>query len=306
MEKFLIKQAHPEVSVVMSVFNGETYLREAIDSVLTQTFKDFEFIIINDGSTDGTLKIIQSYTDPRIQLISRENKGLVASLNEGIKQARGRYIARQDADDISLPHKLAQQVQTIETNQAVLVSTAFSMFSTDPGAVLDCQCLINNDVVLKREFYAQNPFGHGATMFSREAAVRVGMYEDVGPVEDYDLWAKLMHEGKFSYAEEVCYLWRINPQGISQTETEHQQHCARAVRTNRLTSEPPDLQLSDVESVIEQIRALGEGLRQSCLRRVIHDQKVLTKRALKKLHYIQFLRDLRILFMLKRSAGVIA
>lgn len=95
---------NPTISVVISVYNGEKYLSEAIESVLNQTYKDFEFIIINDGSTDNSLEIIKKYQnqDERIVLISRENKGLVSSLNEGIEKAKGKYIARMDADDICL------------------------------------------------------------------------------------------------------------------------------------------------------------------------------------------------------------
>ena len=103
MAKDIVKKfnKNPAISVVMSVYNGEKYLRDSIDSILGQTFKDFEFIIIDDGSTDSTLKIIKDYRDPRIVLISRKNKGLAESLNEGIKKAKGTYIVRQDADDIS-------------------------------------------------------------------------------------------------------------------------------------------------------------------------------------------------------------
>ena len=95
---------NPLVSVVMSVYNSEKYLKEAIESILNQTYTNFEFIIVNDGSTDSSLDIIQEYMkkDERIVLISRDNKGLPYSLNEGIEKAKGKYIARMDADDISL------------------------------------------------------------------------------------------------------------------------------------------------------------------------------------------------------------
>jgi glycosyltransferase involved in cell wall biosynthesis len=107
----------PLVSVVMSVFNGEKYLHEAINSILQQTFTDFEFIIVDDGSTDSTCRIIQSYDDPRIILISRANKGLVASLNEAILSAKGIYIARQDADDVSHLARLQAEVFFLRNNR---------------------------------------------------------------------------------------------------------------------------------------------------------------------------------------------
>ena len=93
----------------MSVYNGEKYLREAIDSILNQTFKDFEFIIVNDGSTDNSLKIIKSYNDPRITIINQKNTGLAKALNEGIKIAKGKFIARMDADDISEPERFKKE-----------------------------------------------------------------------------------------------------------------------------------------------------------------------------------------------------
>ncbi|HIP11775.1 MAG TPA: glycosyltransferase family 2 protein, partial [Arcobacter sp.] len=103
---------NPMVSVLLSVYNGEKYLDEAIESILNQTYQDFEFIIINDGSTDKSLEIIEKYKkeDNRIVVISRENKGLIYSLNEGISQAKGKYIARMDADDISLATRFEEQV----------------------------------------------------------------------------------------------------------------------------------------------------------------------------------------------------
>ena len=120
----------PKVSVVMSVCNSEPFIRDAINSILGQTFQDFEFIIINDGSTDGSLQIIQSYGDSRIRITSQENLGLTKSLNKGIGIARGEYIARQDADDISEPSRLEKQVAVLEQNsRAVLVSSNIRYFS---------------------------------------------------------------------------------------------------------------------------------------------------------------------------------
>lgn len=113
----------PAISVVMPAYNAEKYLREAIDSILAQTFTDFEFIIINDGSTDSTKGIIQSYDDPRIVYLENEkNSGICVTLNKGLDAARGRYIARMDADDISLPHRLSTQYTWMESHPDIAVS----------------------------------------------------------------------------------------------------------------------------------------------------------------------------------------
>jgi len=110
-----------KVSIVMSVYNAQKYLDEAIESILNQTYSNFEFIIINDGSTDKSLEIIENYAkkDSRIIVINRENKGLIYSLNEGIRKANGKYIARMDADDISLPQRLEKQVEFMEKNKNI-------------------------------------------------------------------------------------------------------------------------------------------------------------------------------------------
>ena len=103
----------PKISVVMSVYNGEKYLTEAVESILKQSFFDFEFIIINDGSSDKTQEILQRFQkeDKRIRVVSRANKGLIYSLNEGVKMAQGEYIARMDADDVSRPERLQKQLK---------------------------------------------------------------------------------------------------------------------------------------------------------------------------------------------------
>jgi len=110
----------PKVTVLMPVYNGEKYLNEAIDSILGQTFKDFKFLIINDGSTDGTADILKSYKDSRIKVTNNEkNIGLTKSLNKGLKMAKSEYIARMDADDISLPTRLQKQVEFMDSHPKV-------------------------------------------------------------------------------------------------------------------------------------------------------------------------------------------
>ncbi len=106
----------PKISVVMSVYNGGEFLREAIDSILDQTYTQFEFIIVDDGSTDNSINVIESYKDPRIVLIRQVNKGLVVALNVGLRKAQGKYIARMDADDISIKNRLEIQLRFMESN----------------------------------------------------------------------------------------------------------------------------------------------------------------------------------------------
>ncbi len=116
---------HPKVTVLLPVYNGARFLRQAIDSVLSQTWKDFELLVVNDGSTDGTAAILESYSDPRIRILSNvQNIGLTLSLNKGLQSARGEYIARIDADDIALPIRLEKQVSYLDQHPEVgLVAT---------------------------------------------------------------------------------------------------------------------------------------------------------------------------------------
>lgn len=290
----------PLVSVVMSAYNAERYIKEAIDSILNQTFTDFEFIIINDGSTDGTLKIIKSYKDPRIVLISRANKGLVASLNEGIKKARGKYIARMDADDISLPERFTKQVDVLEKENAVLVSSAFGMFVDDPAALADKQCLINNNAILKRELLFRNPFAHGATMYRRDTIIKIGLYSNIKYTEDVDLWMRLAEEGSFSYISEVCYLWRINPDGITQTRSDAQRKNLRLLTKKYQNSQKTYIYIDDIDAIMDEIGRLPSDLRKVCLARVLDDQKYLVGLALGKMKIIRAIKEINIYRVLKR------
>lgn len=232
--------AQPRVSVVMSVYNGQEYVAEAIESILNQTFKDFEFIIINDGSTDDTLTLISGYHDTRIKLISRRNKGLVASLNEGIEVATGRYIARQDADDISLPGRLRDQVKAFEDHpQLVLCGTGFQDidFHGVKGSITE---LSLSPSLLKLEVYTRSPFCHGSIMAKKESIQKVGGYSDrVGPVEDYDLWIRLKDEGDFMNLKSIRYLYRIQPNSISHQQAKTQHTNTKKLQDKLWTAQPP-------------------------------------------------------------------
>ena len=207
----------PLVSVVMSVYNGEKYLREAIDSILNQTFKDFEFIIINDGSTDDTLKIIKSYKDPRIMLTSRENKGLVASLNEGIERARGKYIARMDADDISVSERLQLQVEYLESNPCVgLVGSQVALVGGNGKIInpLISRPVDNKDIRLLLGY--GTVITHVAVLFKKELIGKVGGYDEKYYLaEDHDLWCRMAEVTKVHSLPRVLVYIRTLVEGVS-------------------------------------------------------------------------------------------
>lgn len=227
----------PEISVIMPVYNGEKYLNDAIKSILNQTFNDFEFIIINDGSTDKTLEIIQSFADPRIKLINQENKGIIHSLNKGISESRGKYIARMDADDISLPERLEKQYKFLENNPeyGIIGSTYFTM--NQDGAISGVQPVLLHNEDLKKELIFQTVFGHGTVMMRKNIINALGGYsnsKNALHVEDYELWVRFAQKTKMANLSDTLYIWRANPEGVSRSKEIIQRKNAENVRLQQL------------------------------------------------------------------------
>lgn len=203
----------PKISVLMSVYNGSQYLHESVKSVLNQTSNNFEFIIIDDGSTDRSWEILKEFSrqDSRIVLIkNEENVGLTKSLNKGLQVAQGEYIARQDADDISLPTRFAQQVTYLdESKEAVLVSANYSYIDAQ-GSFINSLNLSDDPDVTGWYLLFYNRIGaHGLAMFRREAAIALGGYlESYRYSQDYEFWQRLRTLGKLKILPEILQLYR--------------------------------------------------------------------------------------------------
>ncbi len=188
----------PKISVAMSVYNDSKYLEDAIKSILNQTYTDFEFIICNDASTDGSLDIIKKYKDidKRIVLLENEsNLGLSASLNRCIEYSSGEYIARMDADDISINNRFQQQVYYLETNPEVAFVCG-DIYLIDEDGVWGNR--INNLPLSKHNVYVYQPIPHPTVMMRKSVLDDVGGYT-VAPYtrrgQDFDLWCKMYHKG---------------------------------------------------------------------------------------------------------------
>lgn len=228
MEK-IIKHTKPVISVIMSVYNGGHHLSRSIESILNQSYNNFEFIIINDGSTDNSLKVIRSYKDQRIRLVSRENKGLVYSLNEAVSVAKGSFIARQDADDISYPERFMIQVKELESNSEVDLIGGSIRIINEADKTLGIHYAITNINALKEEICFRGPFAHG-TAFGRASVFKSNKYlQNMWPAEDYDLWERLSRKYVISNVEDIIYGYRENQKGISASNSSRQEQMKKII-----------------------------------------------------------------------------
>ncbi len=222
----------PRISVVMSVYNGAAHLEEAIKSILEQTYANFEFIIVNDGSTDASGEILQKIDDCRIRVITNpSNLGLTKSLNIGSNAARGEYIARMDADDLSLPHRLERQLEFLEKNpDYALVGSSYYQID-EHGRIRSLIEVLTGDADLRAGLRQQNWFGHGSVMLRREALRQAGGYdEEFAYAQDYDLWLRLSEQFKLANLAEPLYCWRATASCLSHRQSREQEHFAGLAR----------------------------------------------------------------------------
>lgn len=192
----------PEITVLMPVRNGEKYIKNAIDSVLNQTLTDFEFLIIDDGSTDRTVKIIQDYTDERIHLVKRKHQ-FIQNLNEGLQLASGAYIARMDADDIMHTERLRIQLKRMKKNPDITVCGTWAKIFSDKGNERKISHLgygIIHEPVL--ELLKYNMLLHPSVMIKKEFLLNHHIkYQNYPCVEDYKLWFDIAKAGGILFVE---------------------------------------------------------------------------------------------------------
>ena len=212
----------PKVSVLMAVYNGEKYLPEAINSILGQTFTDFEFLIVDDGSRDRTPEIIRSYQDPRIRPISNPgNVGLTHSLNQGLDLARGEYLARMDSDDISLPERLAKQVTHMDVNSEIAVCGTWAKDIDAQGRVTG----VRETPVgrhLEREYWRPSPIIHPSAMIRRAHLNGLHYDEQIRYAQDFDLWLRMKPIHKLANLPEHLLLYRVHGKSITVSQRDDQ------------------------------------------------------------------------------------
>ncbi|OMQ09871.1 glycosyltransferase [[Flexibacter] sp. ATCC 35103] len=231
----------PKITVLMPVYNCELYVKEAVDSILNQTFSDFEFIIIDDASTDSTVSIIKSYNDPRIQLIEKpQNSGYTNSLNNGLSIAKGEYIARMDGDDISLPERFAKQVAFLDANPGIILcGTLYQIIGKNK---ISDHPLSHEEIKVK--LISGCYIAHPTVMIRKTVLEQNKVEYDVKkePAEDYDLWSRLAFLGELANIGEVLLYYREHLLQTSNLRREKQEKVAQGIKIMMLQKVVPDLE----------------------------------------------------------------
>lgn len=223
------------VSVLMPAYNAAEHIGEAIDSILAQTFVDFEFLIINDGSTDNTVDIINGYDDPRIKLIHNDgNKGLIYSLNYGLKIAQGKYIARMDADDIAMDTRLEKQVSFLENNPDIsILGTAFILMGT-PHEIHHPN--YNEEIRIK--LLDDGAFAHPTVMMRKDSidSNNIRYNADYKYIEDYQFWVEAAIKNlKMANLDEVLLQYRQHSNQVSSLKYEEQEETKQRIKLEYLS-----------------------------------------------------------------------
>lgn len=215
-----MSKSQPIVSVVMAVYNGERFLRQAVDSILGQTFTDFELIVVDDGSKDATPAILDEYEDGRIvRLRNQTNIGQTPSLNIGIEAAKGQFIARHDADDVSHPERFARQAAFLQEHTAVgLLGTSYRLVD-DQGKLLEIEHPPPDNAGLQARLTTGNCLCHGSVMMRRDSLQAAGLYRPAFRVtQDYDLWLRLAEVTQLANLEQPLYDFRFDGGSVSRNK----------------------------------------------------------------------------------------
>lgn len=234
----------PRISVIMPVHNAGHYLQESVESVLRQSFTDFELIVIDDCSTDGAADHLADHPDPRVRFFRNEhNLGAAGTRNLAIKQSRGEFVAIQDADDISRPDRLMVSIEVLDSSTDMCVAYGDHVEIDSFGNPLGRTSLPTTHLAASLGLQTSQPFGHGSVLARRDCMIAAGLYRtEFEPAEDYALWAECWKRGcVFGGTGRIHYHYRIHPTGISTTMsnslTSARTIIAAAVRAVELPSE---------------------------------------------------------------------
>ena len=204
-----IVQATPVISVLISAYNAERFIQQCVQSILDQSFTDFELIITDDGSTDDTLSILKEFDDPRIHLVQQENKGLTHTLNDMLEKAKGEYIARQDADDYSSPDRFQKEVEFLENNPSIALVGTWALQIDDENREIYRFTPEVSSLALSQLLVEENPFVHGSWLVRKSAMLSLGGYRNEFQCsQDYDFLLRMKEGYKVSNLPELLYYKR--------------------------------------------------------------------------------------------------
>lgn len=247
----------PKVSVIMPAYNAEKYIKEAMESILNQSFRDFEFIVLNDCSRDHTEAIIQSFPDSRIVYVKNDqNLGVAGTLNRGLALAKGEYIARMDADDISLQDRLEKQVQYLDAHPKVAVlGTNVELF--DENGVISTGWSSTDPAQMKVDLLFSCGLAHPSVMMRRNVIQELGGYDlAFEGLEDYQLWCRVAKHYDVTTLPDLLFRYRIHSAQVTKNPSEKYLNRLRALKKWQLEQ----LELSD-ERVLESYFLFCRGER---------------------------------------------
>jgi glycosyltransferase involved in cell wall biosynthesis len=235
------------VSVIMPVYNTERFVAQTTESVLAQTFCDFELLAIDDGSTDGSRAILKSFAkrDPRVRVISRPNKGLVGTLNEGLELARGEFVARIDADDLCDPSRFELQLNALNDDpNLVAVGCCAAAIDEDGNRLGDYSTPLTHEDIEASHLKGDSAIHHPSVMFRTRVVRDLGGYRDLVPCEDFDLWLRLGEVGRLANLPERLITKRLFPGSIVATTLDKRQRVLKRImdeawQRRQLPGSPP-------------------------------------------------------------------
>jgi len=228
----------------MPVFNAEETLPECLQSILSQTFQDFELIVVNDNSTDQSMEVLQSYDDPRVRIFDNKQKGIVSALNLGLQHCHSDLVARMDADDVMYAARLEKQYGVMNKDPSItLCATRARKFPEEKikaGYVEYMRwqnaCLTEQDI--RDQIYIESPFAHPSVMFRKSRVLDLGAYRDGEFPEDYELWLRLFHAGEgMMKLDEVLIDWRESEHRLSRTSSRYSEAAFEKLRAEYLAKD---------------------------------------------------------------------
>ena len=235
LKEYMIND-EPKISIIIPTYNQAEYLQEAIESVLNQTYKNIEIIIIDDGSTDNTLKVVNSFNDNKIIFIQQRNKGASSARNTGIKEANGEYIAFLDSDDLWLKDKLRKQIDFMRENPEVglLGTGCFQMIDTNK--MIYKKIFPHKNEILQKNLIQYNPFIQSSVIVRKDVFNDIGLYDEkFKESEDYDLWLRIAQKYKIANLKQALTTKKYSKVGLSKNKDSKQLYFALKARKNAIS-----------------------------------------------------------------------